>query len=201
MMMNIQKPAAANNQAVGQDTPFAGKNIVVTGKVEPYTRDEMNSLIASLGAVAGSSVSRKTDYLVCGEKAGSKLSKAQELGIRVLTPNEFFNMGWCGLKENRSKNNKGEGCGCGPPLLYRQRRCFSMKGSYFVPQVGQVYQNRNDRSYLCLSVEKRPLLNDTTAQMRRTSDGWTLTAHGLIRYEDGTIEWNYSTGGRWSESK
>ena len=55
--------------------------------------------------------------------------------------------------------------------------------------------------YLCLSVEKRPLLNDTTAQMRRTSDGWTLTAHGLIRYEDGTIEWNYSTGGRWSESK
>ena len=84
MMMNIQKPAAANNQAVGQDTPFAGKNIVVTGKVEPYTRDEMNSLIASLGAVAGSSVSRKTDYLVCGEKAGSKLSKAQELGIRVL---------------------------------------------------------------------------------------------------------------------
>lgn len=76
-----------------------------------------------------------------------------------------------------------------------------MKGSYFVPQVGQVYQNRNDRSYLCLSVEKRPLLNDTTAQMRRTSDGWTLTAHGLIRYEDGTIEWNYFTGGRWSESK
>ena len=92
MMMNIQKPAAANNQAVGQDTPFAGKTIVVTGKVEPYTRDEMNSLIASLGAVAGSSVSRKTDYLVCGEKAGRKLSKAQELGIRVLTPNEFFNM-------------------------------------------------------------------------------------------------------------
>ena len=81
-----------NNQGSRQDTPFAGKNIVVTGKVEPYTRDEMNSLIASLGAVAGSSVSRKTDYLVCGEKAGSKLSKAQELGIRVLTPNEFFNM-------------------------------------------------------------------------------------------------------------
>ena len=92
MMMNIQKPAAADNQTINQGTPFAGKTIVVTGKVEPYTRDEMNSLIASLGAVAGSSVSHKTDYLVCGEKAGSKLSKAQELGIRVLTPNEFFNM-------------------------------------------------------------------------------------------------------------
>ncbi|QUO34168.1 hypothetical protein KFE16_09550 [Clostridiaceae bacterium Marseille-Q4149] len=63
------------------------------------------------------------------------------------------------------------------------------------------HENPYGYRYLCLSVEKRPLLNDTTAQMRRTSDGWTLTAHGLIRYEDGTIEWNYSTGGRWSESK
>ena len=92
MMMKIQKPVQPVAKNNTQDNPFAGKTIVVTGKVEPYTRDEMNSLIASLGAVAGSSVSRKTDYLVCGEKAGSKLSKAQELGIRVLTPNEFFNM-------------------------------------------------------------------------------------------------------------
>jgi DNA ligase (NAD+) len=91
MMMNIQKPAA-DNQAVNQDSSFSGKTIVVTGKVEPYTRDEMNSLIASLGAVAGSSVTRKTNYLVCGEKAGSKLSKARELGIPVLTPEEFFRM-------------------------------------------------------------------------------------------------------------
>ena len=92
MMMNIQTPAGANNQTINRDNPFSGKTIVVTGKVEPYTRNEMNSLIASLGAVAGSSVTRKTDYLVCGEKAGSKMSKAQELGIRVLTPNAFFNM-------------------------------------------------------------------------------------------------------------
>ena len=90
MMMNIQKPAVSENQAVNQDTPFAGKTIVVTGKVEPYTRDGMNSLIASLGAVAGSSVTRKTDYLVCGEKSGGKLSKAQQLGVQVLTPEEFF---------------------------------------------------------------------------------------------------------------
>ena len=92
MMMNIQKTAAAENQATDQSNPFAGKTIVVTGKVEPYTRDEMNSLIASLGAVAGSSVTRKTNYLVCGEKAGSKLSKARELGIPVLMPEEFFRM-------------------------------------------------------------------------------------------------------------
>ena len=92
MMMNIHKPAAADNQTINQGTPFAGKTIVVTGKVEPYTRDEMNSLIALLGAIAGSSVTRKTHYLVCGEKAGSKLSKARELGIPVLEPQEFFRM-------------------------------------------------------------------------------------------------------------
>ena len=92
MMMKIQKPAEAGNQTAKQDNPFSGMTVVVTGKVEPYTRDEMNSLIASLGAVAGSSVTRKTNYLVCGEKAGSKLSKARELGIPVLTPEEFFRM-------------------------------------------------------------------------------------------------------------
>ena len=92
MMMNIQKPVETDNQTVNQNNRFSGKTIVVTGKVEPYTRDEMNSLIASLGAVAGSSVTRKTDYLVCGEKAGSKLSKARELDIPVLTPEEFFRM-------------------------------------------------------------------------------------------------------------
>jgi NAD-dependent DNA ligase OB-fold domain len=91
-MMMIQKPVQPVAENNTQDNPFAGKTIVVTGKVEPYTRDEMNSLIASLGAIAGSSVTRKTHYLVCGEKAGSKLSKARELGIPVLEPQEFFRM-------------------------------------------------------------------------------------------------------------
>ncbi len=72
--------------------PFAGKIIVVTGKVEPYTRDGINAKIGSLGGHAGSSVSKKTDYLVCGENAGSKLSKARSLGVTVLTPAQFFQM-------------------------------------------------------------------------------------------------------------
>lgn len=92
MMMHMEQPAQSGMENNRQDSPFTGKTIVVTGKVELYTRDEMNSLISSLGAVAGSSVTRKTNYLVCGEKAGSKLSKAQELGIPVLTPEEFFRM-------------------------------------------------------------------------------------------------------------
>lgn len=65
---------------------------MVTGKVEPYTRNEINAKIESLGAHAGSSVSSKTSYLVCGENAGSKLEKAQSLGVTVLTPAQFFQM-------------------------------------------------------------------------------------------------------------
>lgn len=52
------------------DNPFVGKTLVVTGKVEPYTRDGINAKIYSLGAKAGSSVSKNTDYLICGENAG-----------------------------------------------------------------------------------------------------------------------------------
>lgn len=75
-----------------QDNPFVGKTLVVTGKVEPFTRDGINAKIASLGAKAGSSVSKNTDYLICGENAGSKLAKAQSLGVTVLSPAEFFRM-------------------------------------------------------------------------------------------------------------
>ena len=64
-------PPPAPPEPVALDNPFVGKTIVVTGKVEPYTRDGINAKIESLGAQAGSSVSSKTDYLVCGENAGS----------------------------------------------------------------------------------------------------------------------------------
>ena len=83
-----QPPAASTDMS----NPFVGKTLVVTGKVEPYTRDGINAKIESLGAHAGSSVSSKTDYLICGENAGSKLAKAQELGIKILSPDEFFRM-------------------------------------------------------------------------------------------------------------
>ena len=72
--------------------PFVGCTIVATGKLENFTRDGINSKIVSLGATAGSSVTRKTNYLICGEKPGSKLTKARELGIPVLTEQEFLSM-------------------------------------------------------------------------------------------------------------
>ena len=89
-MVNIEKKEM--NVVPAQDNPFVGLTIVVTGKVEPYTRDGINAKIVSLGAKAGSSVSKNTDYLICGEKAGSKLAKAQSLGVTVLSPTEFFRM-------------------------------------------------------------------------------------------------------------
>lgn len=75
-----------------KNNPFAGCTVVATGKLENFTRDGINSRITSLGATAGSSVTRKTDYLICGEKPGSKLAKARELGIPVLTEQQFLAM-------------------------------------------------------------------------------------------------------------
>lgn len=75
-----------------QDSIFEGRTLVVTGKLENFTRDTINALIISLGGKPGSSVTKKTDYLVVGEKAGSKLEKARNLGISVLTEEEFLKM-------------------------------------------------------------------------------------------------------------
>lgn len=76
----------------GTNNKFAGCTIVATGKLENFTRDGINAKIISLGATPGSSVTKKTDYLICGEKAGSKLAKAQQLCVKVLTEKEFLEM-------------------------------------------------------------------------------------------------------------
>lgn len=72
--------------------PFTGCTIVATGKLENFTRAGINDRLISLGATAGSSVTRKTNYLICGKKPGSKLTKARELGVTVLTEQEFLDM-------------------------------------------------------------------------------------------------------------
>ena len=68
---------------------LAGKTFVVTGTLAKYTRDEIKGLILRHGGKAASSVSGKTDFLIAGDKAGSKLEKAQKLGVKVLTEQEF----------------------------------------------------------------------------------------------------------------
>ncbi|SFJ45999.1 NAD-dependent DNA ligase LigA [Thermoflavimicrobium dichotomicum] len=72
------------------DHPFAGKTVVITGTLEQMTRKEATELLESLGAQVTNSVSKKTDILIAGEKAGSKLKKAQELGIEILDEQAFL---------------------------------------------------------------------------------------------------------------
>ena len=68
---------------------LAGKSIVVTGTLVKYGREEIERRLRDIGAKASGSVSKKTDYLLAGEKAGSKLEKARELGVRIITEEEF----------------------------------------------------------------------------------------------------------------
>ncbi len=68
---------------------FSGKTLVVTGTLVKYTRDEIKSLIESNGGKAAGSVSAKTSYVIVGENAGSKAEKAEQLGITILTEEEF----------------------------------------------------------------------------------------------------------------
>ena len=79
------------------DSPLAGKTIVVTGTMERMGRKEIEALIERMGGKAAGSVSKKTDYVLAGENAGSKLEKAQALGVPVLNETEFFN--WIGEAE------------------------------------------------------------------------------------------------------
>ena len=71
---------------------FSGKTFVLTGTLSEYTRGEASEIIEKLGGKVTSSVSKKTSYVLCGEDAGSKLKKAEKLGVKVITENEFKEM-------------------------------------------------------------------------------------------------------------
>ena len=75
-----------------KDSKISGKILVVTGTLENMTRNEAEELIKNLGAKAASSISKNTDYLVAGLEPGSKLKKAKELGVQILTEQEFIKL-------------------------------------------------------------------------------------------------------------
>ena len=90
------KAAGVNMQILSidenQDNRFEGKTFVLTGSLEKYTRNEASELIEKYGGKVSGSVSKKTDYVLAGEDAGSKLTKAQSLGITILTEQQFEEM-------------------------------------------------------------------------------------------------------------
>lgn len=86
--VQIQKPEVTTVQS----NPFKNKVVVATGTLQNFTRDGITKRLEELGAKVAGSVSKKTDYLIAGEKAGSKLAKAQQLGVPVLTEVQFMEM-------------------------------------------------------------------------------------------------------------
>jgi DNA ligase (NAD+) len=83
-ILDAEKPAG--------DSAVAGKTVVFTGSLEKMTRDEAKAMAERLGAKVAGSVSQKTDYVVAGPGAGSKLGKAKDLGVAVLSEDEWFDL-------------------------------------------------------------------------------------------------------------
>ena len=97
------KEAGVNTEAKEEeniDNRFEGKTFVLTGTLENYTRGEASNLIEKFGGKTSSTVSKKTDYVLAGEEAGSKLTKAQNLGVTILTEAEFQEMARSGTGTN-----------------------------------------------------------------------------------------------------
>lgn len=74
------------------ESPLTGKNVVITGSIEGFTRNSAKEAAERLGATVQSAVSKNTDILIVGEKAGSKLKKAQDLGIEIMAADEFIKL-------------------------------------------------------------------------------------------------------------
>lgn len=89
---NIHWPEVKVVNSAEIDSPFAGKTVVLTGSMSVLTRDEAKDKLVALGAKVSGSVSKKTDLVIAGEAAGSKLAKANELGIRVIDENELVRL-------------------------------------------------------------------------------------------------------------
>lgn len=96
-LINRLKEAGVNteviqNENTNTDDRFSGKTFVLTGSLEKYTRQEASDIIESFGGKVSGSVSKKTSYVLAGEEAGSKLTKAQELGVAIISEQDFKDM-------------------------------------------------------------------------------------------------------------
>jgi len=94
-LINKLKTAGVNMEQIEEletDNRFLGKTFVLTGSLEKYTRTEAQEIVEKFGGKVSGSVSKKTTYVLAGEDAGSKLKKAQDLGVQIITEQEFEEM-------------------------------------------------------------------------------------------------------------
>ena len=97
-LINRLKQAGVNMKVVKSeknaafDNRFEGKTFVLTGSLENYTRDEAGEIIEKFGGKVSGSVSKKTSYVLAGEEAGSKLTKAESLGVTIISEADFNEM-------------------------------------------------------------------------------------------------------------
>ena len=88
-----------SQEKIKKETFFTGKTFVLTGTLSNFSREEASDKIIMFGGKVTSSVSKNTDYLLCGANAGSKLTKAEKLGVSILSENDFINK----LEESEKK--------------------------------------------------------------------------------------------------
>ena len=94
-LINRLKAAGVNTVSLeeeSEDNRFEGMTFVLTGALENYSREQASDIIERFGGKTSSSVSKKTNFVLAGEDAGSKLTKAEKLGIRVISEQEFEDM-------------------------------------------------------------------------------------------------------------
>ena len=88
-MLQLARQERPAPDGLAVESFFTGKTVVLTGTLSQFTRGEATAMIEGLGGRTTNSVGRKTDLVVAGEKAGSKLEKARDLGIQILSEEEF----------------------------------------------------------------------------------------------------------------
>ena len=97
-LINKLKEAGVNTEAIkneydeNYDNRFEGKTFVLTGSLDKYTRNQASEIIEKFGGKVSGSVSKKTSYVLAGEEAGSKLTKAQDLGVQIISEQDFAEM-------------------------------------------------------------------------------------------------------------